>query len=181
MNPLGLNSSLNWQMSYKQVLSELGVTNRFAFNAVTGSWVSALARAERLGLNAKPIRTGAKRVVVAIDRDFGRKGFWLPLLAIVVTALTLLTSFVLRPQKVKPTSLPVQACKPISEGESLSYSKQGISLRDWNLQLEPLEKLGGMQVFNLLATCGENEWSGQIVAASSDDHLKIKRMAPTIR
>lgn len=168
-------------MSLKQVLAELGVSKKFPFNTLTANWVSVLDKAQTLGLSAQPIRVGTKRVVVAIDRDVRRKIFLIPTFAIFATVFIVLASFSFRPQETKSERVQSQTCLPISAGDTMQIKQQVYLLRDWTLQLEALEKLGGLQKFNLIATCGLNQWTGQVVAANANAGLVIKKLAPTKR
>lgn len=157
-----------------------GVNHSLSFSPLTSNWVVQQSRAQQIGLQVRPVRIGAKRVVLATDSEQQRKQTWLIPAIFGAILLSLLGVFFLyspsKSHEVSPT--PIN-CRQIEAEEVIAYSSTGYNLRDWKMDLTSSASLGNISQFAFVGRCGSKTIDGQILATKSNAGLRIKKLTLT--
>ncbi|MFM6977808.1 MAG: hypothetical protein ACKOWR_03745 [Micrococcales bacterium] len=165
-------------MPLNQILREYGIDRTYQFNSLTSNWVSALHHAESKGVEANPIRIGAKRVVLSASQQsrYRPKFIVISLTAISVACVLLFLLNAPRTDEAFVTSEP--ECPAIAIGDVFAEHDSSVSIGDWHAKFEIETVLGGLLRMKVSAVCKHHHWAGQVTAARFAKGFVIKKLAP---
>lgn len=169
-------------MSLKQVVANSGIRHFVAVNSLSSNWVISSRALQGLDLDPQPVRVGAKRVVLAVNREHHspRKAKLMVVLiaavgGILITA-HLLTNGSARHATATPASCSNLALTQISFDHSLKATWQ-----DWSLDFEFAGENGNVTRFSYIATCRTKTEKGYAYATVQGSIFQIKQMASSKR
>lgn len=157
-----------------------GVEHSIKFNSLISNWVLVLERSEDAGLPVRPIRLGAKRVVLATQepQPQSRSLWYLSLLALVFTAILALA---LNLPKVEEPKITAISCKPLAVGDEILNDSNSNLVRDWNISLTQVSEMGNILFYKYSAKCRDTTQLGEMLLVKAGTGYKIKKLTPTKR
>jgi hypothetical protein len=165
-------------MSFSKVLKQSGIAHRFNFSVVTSNWVKALDKAELSGYSATPIRLGAKRVVISVDRRHSQRQLFLGLTCC-ITLIALGAGSIVFMEHDEPVVAEVKHCQDFSVGEFLTSKDNGFVIRDWIFETELLQTLGNLQQYSYVAHCQDQQSKGILTISRAAQSVQLKKLTPT--
>ncbi|MEY4499872.1 MAG: hypothetical protein RL319_860 [Actinomycetota bacterium] len=161
-------------MALKSILNELGVTHFHRFSPVFTNWYRQFKQVEEQGQAVRPLRVGAKRIVLVLDKEQRRTRYssWLiGGLAIAGIASWPIISMNLIPDpNIEPSTA---SCSRLVSGMPIS------NFVDWQFSNVLVQSLGNLSEYQTVAKCRDQKWTGVLLLSDDAGEKKIKKLTPT--
>jgi len=160
-------------MSLREILRESGVRHEYRFNRLSSNWYVQLRKLEARGFEVVPVRIGSRRVVLALNNSRSRPRLAVPILAVVVVLVAVISSLNLRATKHEIPFEAESSCVAVPEVNTYLNSS------DWKFDTESIQQTGNLELLSVVASCGAKFWRGSVLVAHQRDGDLIKKLAPT--
>lgn len=159
-------------MKLNRMLRQLGVERHVRFSTLVTNWYRQVQLLERGNLEVRPLRVGAKRVVLEVGNPKYRRHFRM-LYAVILLPVCL--AIILLPtlnQQTKHSQRIPPLCNQLESGKKLT------NLTNWKFEFKILYQLGNMSSFKTIARCRLQEWKGIMIISESPHGRVIKKLTP---
>ncbi len=161
-------------MALKSILNELGVTHFHRFSSVLTNWHRQLKEVEEQGQAVRPLRVGAKRVVLVLEYEERRAKYasWLigGLAIAGITSWPIISMNLVVGPKIEPSTA---ICSRLTSGMPIS------NFVDWKFSNVLVQSLGNLSEYQTVATCRDQKWIGLMILSDDAGGKKIKKLTPT--